>query len=164
MTNIFCAIDHILLYADYSDPQIHRHWAKHILISLSGKMNCIIEDEKVECEGIMLSSNVFHTTETQGQVLVYLFDETTDTAKEIEEKYLKDSLWKVIKLCDVQKIKRIWNDNISNLNDYKKVRDVYLNAHKEILKVLNLDANKSYIEDNRIKKALSLLQNKEEIL
>jgi len=163
MTDIFYAIDHVLLVDDYNDPQKHRHWAKHILISLSGKMNCIIEDEKVECEGIMLSSNVFHTTETQGQVLVYLFDETTDTAKEIEEKYLKDSLWKVIKLCDVQKIKRIWNDNMSNLNDYNKVRDVYLNIHKEILKVLNLDANKSYIEDNRIKKVLSLLQNKEEI-
>lgn len=126
MTDIFCAIDHILLYADYSDPQVHKHWAKHIFISLNGKMNCIIEGQKVECEGIMLSSNVFHTIESKGTVLVYLFDETTDVAKKIEETYLKKSKYKVINLSKVQKIKKIWNESMLNLNELKNIKDIYL--------------------------------------
>jgi len=163
MTDIYCVIDHILVTADYSDPKIHRHWAKHLFISLSGPMNCIIEDQKVECEGIMLSSNVFHTIESQGTVLVYLFDETTDVAKKMEETYLKDSQYKVINLSEVQKIKKNWNESMSNLNNFKNVRDIYLITHKKILKVIKLDNNKSYINDDRIKKALLLLRNREEI-
>lgn len=163
MTDIFGAIDHILLVDDYNDPQKHRHWAKHILISLSGKMNCIIEDEEVECDGIMISSNVFHTIKSQGQVLVYLFDETTDISKKIEEKYLNDFLYKFIQMSDVQKIKRTWNENMLNIQDSNKVREIYLKTHEEILNILNLNINKSYIEDDRIKKVLSLLKDKEEI-
>ena len=163
MTEIFCAIDYVLLVDDYNDPQKHKHWAKHICVSLSGKMNCIIEDKTVECDGIMVSSNVLHTIETQGKVLVYLFDETTDVAKEIDEKYLKSSKYKVVKSEDVKKIKNIWNENMLAINYCNKVRDIYLNTNKEIFKVLDLDTNKSYIKDDRIKKVLSVLKNEEEI-
>jgi len=163
MTDIFCAIDHILLYADYSDPQIHRHWAKHIFISLNGQMNCIIEGQKVECEGIMLSSNVFHTIESKGKVLVYLFDETTDVAKIMEETYLKNSKYKVIKLSEVQKVRAVWNESMSNLNNFKNISGSYLNTHKKVLEVIKLDTTRSYIDDDRIKKALHLLWNRKGI-
>lgn len=163
MTDIFCAIDHILLYADYSDPQVHKHWAKHIFISLNGKMNCIIEGQKVECEGIMLSSNVFHTIESKGTVLVYLFDETTDVAKKIEETYLKKSKYKVINLSKVQKIKKIWNESMLNLNELKNIKDIYLKTHKKILEIIKLDVTRLYIDDDRIKEALLSLWNRKEI-
>lgn len=42
MIDVFYDIDHILLVDNYRNPQKHRHLAKYILISLSGKMNCII--------------------------------------------------------------------------------------------------------------------------
>lgn len=163
MTDIFFAMDHILLYADYSDPQIHRHWAKHIFISLDGQMNCIIEGQRVECEGIMLSSNVFHTIESKGKVLVYLFDETTDVAKIMEETYLKNSKYKIINLYKVQKIKRIWDERMSNLNNFKNIRENYLNTHNKVLKTIKLDVTRLYIDDNRIKKALYSLWNRKGI-
>lgn len=165
MTDIFCAIDHVLLVDDYNDPQKHTHWAKHILISLIGKMNCIIEDEEFECYGIIISSNVFHTIKSQGQVLVYLFDETTDISKKIEEKYLNNFLYKFIQMSDVQKIKRTWNEYMLNIKDSNKLREIYLKTYEEILNILNLNLNinKSYIEDDRIKKVLSFLKDKEEI-
>lgn len=163
MTDIFCAIDHIFLIADYRDPQIHRHWAKHIFISLNGQINCIIEGQKVECEGIMLSSNVFHTIESQGKVLVYLFDETTDVAKKMEEVHLKKSKYKVINLSDVEKIKKIWNKSMLNLNNFKNIRGIYLNTHNKVLKAIKLDITSSYINDDRIKKALISLWNRKEI-
>lgn len=37
MTEIFCAADHVLLLNGYDDPNKHKHWAKHLLISLNGK-------------------------------------------------------------------------------------------------------------------------------
>lgn len=163
MTYIFCAMDHILLYANYSDPQIHKHWAKHIFISLNGQMNCIIEDKKVECEGIMLSSNVFHTIESQGKVLVYLFDETTDVAKIMEETYFKNSKYKIINLDEVQKIKKIWNERMSNLNNFKNMREHYLNTHNKVLRAIKLDITRLYIDDDRIKKALYSLWNRKGI-
>lgn len=163
MTNIYCAKDHILLVANYSNPQVHKHWAKHLFISLSGPMNCIIEDKKVNCYGIMLSSNIVHTIESKGEVLVYLFDETTDVAKKMEETHLKNSKFKVINLDDVEKIKKIWNESMSNLNKFKNVRDIYLSTHNKVLKVIKLDITRSYIDDERIKQALISLWNKEEI-
>lgn len=163
MTDIFCAMDHILLYADYSDPQIHRHWAKHIFISLNGQMNYIIGDQKVECEGIMLSSNVYHTIENQGKVLVYFIHETTDLAKKIEETYLKNHKYKIINISEVQHIRKIWNQSMSNLNNFKNAREIYLNTHNKVLKTIKLDITRSYIDDDRIKKVLLSLWNKREI-
>ncbi|MCY6959913.1 AraC family transcriptional regulator [Clostridium brassicae] len=164
MTNVFCGMDHVLLVDDYSDPEKHKHWAKHLLISLDGKINCFIQNEKVICEGIMISSNVLHTVETnKNDVLVYLFDETTDIAKEIEEKYLKDKLYHVIELDTVQEIKTIWNENMKNLKDAHQVEKAYSNTYERILGACNLNTKKPYIKDGRIKEVLSLLKDTEEI-
>ncbi len=59
----------------------------------------------------MISSNVFHTIESNGEdLLVYIFDETTDISKEIEETYLKNRDYYILKSDIVEKIKTIWND------------------------------------------------------
>lgn len=50
MTEIFCALDYVLLLADHNDPEKH----KHLLISLKGNFDCLIEGEKISCEGIMI--------------------------------------------------------------------------------------------------------------
>ncbi|WP_243150447.1 ribonuclease BN [Clostridium sporogenes] len=121
MTEIFCALDHVLLLADYNDPEKHKHWAKHLLISLKGNFNCLIEGEKISCEGIMISSNVFHTIESNGEdLLVYIFDETTDISKEIEETYLKNRDYYILKSDIVEKIKTIWNHSMGKTSDSKK--------------------------------------------
>ncbi|WP_434304699.1 hypothetical protein [Clostridium botulinum] len=54
MTGIFCALDHVFLLADYNDPEKHKHLSKHLLISLKENFNCLIEGEKISCEGIMI--------------------------------------------------------------------------------------------------------------
>ncbi|KEI01230.1 hypothetical protein [Clostridium botulinum] len=118
MTEIFCAIDHVLLLDDYKDPDKHKHWAKHLLISLNGQIECFVEDKSINCEGIMISSNIVHTVKSnRNDVLVYLFDETTDIAKDMEEKYLKYDNYYILSSVIVQKIKKIWNENMTNKKD-----------------------------------------------
>lgn len=164
MTEIFYSMDHVLLVADYNEPEKHKHWAKHLLISLGGEMKCFVKDEEINCWGIIISSNVFHTIENNGNdVLVYLFDETTDIAKEIEEKYLKGKFYHNLTLNTVQKIKKIWNENMVNITDDNSIENKYSNTYERILKVCKLDTKKPYITDERIKKVLFLLQEGEEI-
>ncbi|SHF06553.1 ribonuclease BN [Clostridium fallax] len=110
MTEVFYGLDHVLLLDDYSNPKKHKHLAKHLLISLSGEINCLIEDKNILCKGIIIGSNVFHTIKSnENDILVYLFDETTDIAKEIEEKYLKNNFYHTLELDTVEEIKRFWN-------------------------------------------------------
>ena len=164
MTEIFYAMDHVLLIDDYNDPDNHKHLAKHLIISLSREINCFIEDEQVTCEGIMIAHDVFHRIESDGNdVLVYLFDETTDIAKEIEEKYLKDSPYYALTLAIVEEIKSIWNESMVDRSNSHQVQKIYSNTYERILKSCNLDTKMPYIEDYRIKKVLCLIRGREEI-
>ncbi|AVQ45375.1 helix-turn-helix domain-containing protein [Clostridium botulinum] len=164
MAEIFCALDHVLLLADYNDPEKHKHWAKHLLISLKGNFNCLIEGEKISCEGIMISSNVFHTIESNGEdLLVYIFDETTDISKEIEEIYLKNRDYYILKSDIVEKIRTIWNHSMGKTSDSKKIEENYSNSYEKILNACNLKVKTPHIKDDRIKKVLKLLQDREEI-
>lgn len=153
MTKIFCGMDHILLLNGYSDPERHRHWAKHLLISLDGEIQCFIENQKVCCTGIMISSNVYHTINSdKKQVLVYLFDETTAIANEMDLKYLNNSPYYIINKDLVEKIKTIWNK-----------KNTYYNTYKSILETCNLQSQTPHIKDYRIKKVIELLKNTKEI-
>lgn len=164
MTEIFCAMDHVLLLVDYNDPDRHKHWAKHLLITLGTEINCFIDDSKVTCHGIIINSNIIHTIESsENNVLVYLFDETTDIAKEIEKKYLKGVSYYTLKLDVVQEIKEIWHKNMRNTENNMNIQKNYFNTYEQILRICNLDIKKPYIKDDRIKKILCLLKNKEEI-
>ncbi|NEZ46154.1 helix-turn-helix domain-containing protein [Clostridium niameyense] len=153
MTEIFYSMDHILFLNGYNDPKKHRHWSKHLLISLDGEIQCFIENQKICCTGIMISSNVYHTIDSnQKQVLVYLFDETTDISKEMDLKYLNNSPYYIITKDTVEKIKTIWNE-----------KNTYHYTYKSILKSCNLQSKTPHIKDDRIKEVIKLLKNKKEI-
>ncbi len=69
----------------------------------------------------MISSNVFHTIESNGEnLLVYIFDETTDISKEMEETYLKNRDYYILKSDIVEKIKTIWNHSMGKTSDLKR--------------------------------------------
>lgn len=76
--------NHLLVCADYSDPELHRHSAAHIMISLEDKIDIIIEKKKTQCRGIVIPSGIAHTAITENnKVLVFLFDNTTSVANQI---------------------------------------------------------------------------------
>lgn len=85
MTKIYEAGNHLLICAEYSDPELHSHSAAHIMISLDGEIDIITKNEKKKCRGILIPSRIDHTANTNGnKVLVFLFDNTTSVANQIE--------------------------------------------------------------------------------
>lgn len=74
----------MLVCAEYSDPDLHKHNAAHIIISLDGKIEIMTSSEKKLCRGIVIPSGVMHTANTdKNRVLIFLFDNTTAVANHI---------------------------------------------------------------------------------
>ena len=77
--------NHLLVCAEYSDPELHKHNAAHIMISLNDKIDIMTRSERKKCRGIVIPSGVAHTANTdKNKVLIFLFDNTTPIAKQIK--------------------------------------------------------------------------------
>ena len=84
MTKLYEAKNHILIRAGYADPVEHRHMAAHLIVSLNGQMRVTSDKTEYLCRGIMIPPGASHAIDTCGNdVLVFLYDCTTDVAKRI---------------------------------------------------------------------------------
>lgn len=84
MTEIYLAKDHLLLESGYGNPQMHSHWASHVLVSLYGDMCVVTDRESVVCRGAVLPSGTSHTVDGFGRpILVFLFDITSVVSERI---------------------------------------------------------------------------------
>ena len=64
--------NHLLVNAEYSDPELHSHSAAHIMISLNNEIEVITKNEKKQCRGIVIPSGLAHTANTnKNKVLVF---------------------------------------------------------------------------------------------
>jgi len=85
MTKLYEANNHILIHTGYDNPVMHRHMAAHIIISINGKMCVESDGVEYQCHGVMLPSGTLHSVNTYGKpALVFLYDCTTDIAKQIQ--------------------------------------------------------------------------------
>ena len=85
MTKLYEANNHILIHAGYDNPVLHRHEAAHIIISIGGKMCITSGDKEYLCHGVVIPSGMPHNVNTYGNAaLVFLYDCTTDIAKQIQ--------------------------------------------------------------------------------
>ena len=86
MTKIYEAENHLFIHTGYTTPQKHCHKAAHIIVSLEEEMMIATVDNKCKCRGILIPSEVSHQIDTNGNpVLVFLYDSTTDAAKNIRD-------------------------------------------------------------------------------
>lgn len=86
MTKIFELQNHILIYTGYMDPAEHRHMAAHIIISTGDYMKATVDNKEYLCKGICIPSGVSHNIDTCGNpALVFLYDSTTNAAKQIQK-------------------------------------------------------------------------------
>ena len=78
--------NHLLICAEYADPEPHKHSAAHILLSLDNPIEIITANERLVCRGILIPSGMLHTANTNiSRVLVFLFDNTTAVAEQISK-------------------------------------------------------------------------------
>lgn len=56
MSKLYEAHNHILLQADYRNPEEHRHMAAHILVSPDTDMQVTSHDQTIFCHGVLIPS------------------------------------------------------------------------------------------------------------
>lgn len=98
MNEIYLAKNHLMIKTEYKDPEMHRHSAAHILISLKGPVHFQADGQEMVGFGALIPSGLPHTVcgavDEEGQplnqspLLMFLFDETTSVAKNIRESSL----------------------------------------------------------------------------
>ena len=86
MTKLYEANNHILIHTGSLQPAAHSHMAAHIILSMGGGMKVQCAGEEYLCHGILLPSGASHAVDTCGnRVLVFLYDCTTQVAKQIRK-------------------------------------------------------------------------------
>lgn len=150
MTEILFEYNHILMRSEYRTPDLHKHLAAHLILGLEGRICCNIEGKSFEAEGVCIASDVEHTVYTDnGEVLLFLFDTTSQYAKELEGLYLCGATFRGIDSDLAGKMRQIWKRNQSNL----KVAD------EEILDLCSIRRHHFHGKDERIAEVLEVLKS-----
>ena len=140
--------NHLLVCAEYSDPELHKHNAAHIMISLNDKIDIMTRSERKKCRGIVIPSGVAHTANTdKNKVLIFLFDNTTTIAKQIKNLAIlsDEAVDEIIKAYYCFE-----NSDKSNSCYREFIECVY--------KCANLSVVENIVIDNRIKSAIAYIQ------
>lgn len=141
------SFDHIFFNANYRTPDIHRHFAKHIIFARQGELECLIDGKAFNCRGVVIQSNVPHTVNVQSsQMSVYLFDETCNRSKQIDEMYICGKNYALINDETCNTVSKVLNES---------------DADEKVLKILGLDSCGAANYDERIADVLSFIESSE---
>ncbi|MDO5292310.1 MAG: AraC family transcriptional regulator [bacterium] len=149
MSKVFYAGDHIMLMTDYKTPDIHKHLATHMIVSLGGSMEWIVEDEKVICQGICIGSNIRHTGSMPKEgTLVLLFSNVSRLGQSFKKEYLKEQPYTIISETQVDEIRQV----------YERWKELPKRLDLEIVKLCHLTAKEATGYDLRVEKAIEYLK------
>ena len=148
MFSIYEAGNHLLVCADYIEPVLHSHSAAHIMISLENEIEVILEKEKIYCRGILIPSGMTHTANTgENRVLIFLFDSTTNIAKQMNE----------ISVLDDELVDGVVNAYHAFVNGNKDASD-YRKVVTNVYKCVNGDLLRHIVMDERVESALKYVR------
>jgi len=154
MKEAYWSYDHILISKGYIDPEPHKHLAKHLIFSNNNEFECTVGGLVLRCKGICIDSNIIHTVKHDaGGLLVFLFDETSNLAEELSEKYLKGAPYLVLKDELAYEVGRQWQENCIDAGKLDET----------VLSVCNLLRGSPAKFDNRIHQLLEYVYKLEGI-
>lgn len=146
--------DHLLVFSAYKTPDMHSHLASHILLATEGRLHCRINEHEVLCYGICIASDVSHTAYAEGgSMLMFLFDETSDHAKGLEDNFLKGNDFVVVEENLVEKMRQIWYEDQSDLRA----------VDEKILKLCGMEKEREKEYDKRVIKIFHIVHEMETI-
>ena len=145
MTKLYEANNHILLHTQSLQPAAHSHMAAHIIISMDGRMKAQCAGAEYLCDGILLPSGIPHAVDTQGNpVLVFLYDCTTNVAKQIHEPAcIPEDVCK-----EITRLYEAWQGS----------RDNYYGLEKAVLFRLGITEAATHVSDERIRMAMEFIR------
>lgn len=146
--------DHLLVFSAYKTPEMHSHLASHILLATEGELHCRINGQEIGCYGICIASDVSHTAYAEGgSMLMFLFDETSDHAKGLEENFLRGKDFAVMEENLVEEMRQIWHKDQSDLRA----------VDEKILKLCGIQQERKINYDERVIKILDIVREMETI-
>lgn len=141
--------DHIFFKAYYPSPSMHKHFAKHMIFAPEGMLECKVCGDEFKCKGVIIQSNILHTVDIcKMPMLVYLFDETCNRAKMLDDLYLSNKPYAIL------------NDDICQ-RVIKAEKTFKTNVDSKILKICCLHKGGAIKYDERIKNVLNIINDKE---
>ncbi len=152
MNEIYLAKNHLMIKTEYKDPEMHRHSATHILISLKGPVRFQVDGQEMTGFGAVIPSGLPHTVcgalDEEGKpfsmpsLLLFLFDETTFVAQCIRESRL-------ITEKQVQTVLQWYR----NMRETPNAAAAYPSFLRKVLKELGLSDSLQAAGDERIRQA-----------
>ncbi len=151
--NILYKKDRIVFLAQYDNPQMHRHFLKHILVSEKPFL-CKTREERVSTKSITIKSNVWHSVERAQDVpmLVYLIDETSELSTAVDKISLQDKA--------ISRLPAALEKGITELMAQKTPLDV---IDQFLIEQIQEKNNDKRPVDRRISKAVQLIEECESI-
>ena len=147
MTKLYEANNHILIRTQTLQPAEHSHKAAHIIISMDGSMKAQCAGAEYLCNGILIPSGVSHAVDTLGNsVLVFLYDCTTEVAKQIREV-----------ACIPEKVCKEIAKRYAGM---ESASDSYYGFEKAVLSRLRITGAATNVTDDRIQTAMKLIRAK----
>lgn len=147
MTKLYEADNHILICTDSLQPVEHSHMAAHIILSVGGGMKVRCAGGEYLCRGILLPSGASHAVDTCGNpVLVFLYDCTTDVAKQIREVACIPE-----EIC--KEIAQLYADWVENAGSY-------VGFERAVLSRLGITGASANVTDERIRAAMEFIRAK----
>ena len=147
MTRLYNAKNHILIRTRTLQPAQHSHMAAHIIISSNGRIKVQCAEAEYLCNGILIPSGVSHTVDTFGNsVLVFLYDCTTQVAKQIREV-----------ACIPEKVCKELAEQYA---DIESASDRYYGFEQAVLSRLGITGTAANVTDERIQTAMKLIRRK----
>ncbi len=152
MNEIYLAKNHLMIKTEYKDPEMHRHSAAHILISLKGPVHFQVDGQEMTGFGAVIPSGLPHTVcgapDEEGKpfsmpsLLLFLFDETTFVAQCIRESRL-------ITEKQAQTVLQWYRD----MREAADAAAAYPSFLRKVLKELGLSDSLQAVGDERIRQA-----------
>ncbi len=152
MNEIYLAKNHLMIKTEYKDPEMHRHSAAHILISLKGPVRFQVDGQEMTGFGAVIPSGLPHTVcgapDEEGKpfsmpsLLLFLFDETTFVAQSIRESRL-------ITEKQAQTVLQWYRD----MREAADAAAAYPSFLRKVLKELGLSDSLQAVGDERIRQA-----------
>lgn len=121
MRIIYSGVDHILTVAESSQPELHKHFFKHILISYGEPLTFTIEGQEIITQGIICNSNILHTVLCKkAKHLNFLLEETSYLSEQIDDLYLKGQPYACIQPELVKQVQeeKLFYTPVSNCTKY----------------------------------------------
>lgn len=91
--NVIYERNRIALFAEYGNPQTHKHFSKHILLS-DKPFLCLIEDRQYAVRSMVIQSQTTHSVQRDSgcKMAVFMIDETSDLSKVIDRYCLRERI------------------------------------------------------------------------